>query len=71
MNHIKQIRINAGFNTSKEAAKALKISNSMMSSLECGCKRPSIDLAFVMRNILKCTLDEIYLPYNYTESEVS
>lgn len=63
MNHIKQLRIKSNFKTANLAAEALGISRSMMKKIECGRKRPSIDLGFEMTKVFNCTLDDIFLPY--------
>lgn len=70
MKHIKYIRKKAGFRTAEEGATALNISLSMMRKLDCGDKRPSIDLAFVMTQVFNCSLEDIFLPYNSTQSVV-
>lgn len=63
MNHIKQLRMNAGFKTAKLAAEALEISISMMKKMEIGIKKPSIELGFKMEQVFNCNLYDIFLPY--------
>ena len=63
MNHIKQLRKNAGIKTSKEAAKFLNISDNMMYQMERGVKRPSPKLAIAISKVFNCTLEDIFLPY--------
>nr|MBO2495054.1 transcriptional regulator [Clostridia bacterium] len=68
-NHITQLRKRAGFETAKKAAKALGISNGMMYQMEGGYKKPSPDLALKMAKLFQCTLEEIFLPFNTTNSD--
>ena len=63
MNHIKRLRTNANYKTAEKAAEALGVSSSLMRKLECGVKRPSIDLAFRMTEKFNCSLEDIFLPY--------
>lgn len=67
-NHITKLRKNAGFKTAKIAAKALNISDGMMYQMEGGHKKPSPELAIKMSSLFKCTLEDIFLPFNTTNS---
>lgn len=67
-NHITNLRKKAGFKTAKDAAKALKISNGMMYQVEGGYKKPGSLLGMKMSTLFKCTMEEIFLPYNTTNS---
>jgi len=67
-NHITELRKNAGFKTAKIAAKALGISDGMMYQMESGHKKPSPELAIKMSNLFECTLEDIFLPFNTTNS---
>ncbi|WP_422447867.1 helix-turn-helix transcriptional regulator [Thermoanaerobacterium sp. DL9XJH110] len=67
-NHITKLRKNAGFKTAKIAAKALGISSGMMYQMEGGHKKPSPELAIKMSSLFKCTLEDIFLPFNTTNS---
>ena len=67
-NHITDLRKKAGFKTAKDAAKALKISNGMTYQVEGGYKKPGSTLGVKMSKLFKCTMEEIFLPYNTTNS---
>lgn len=67
-NHITTLRKKAGFDTAKEAAKALNISNGMMYQMEGGYKTPGSQLAIKMSKQFNCTLEDIFLPFNTTKS---
>ncbi|AJA42555.1 helix-turn-helix transcriptional regulator (endogenous virus) [Clostridium phage phiCTC2B] len=67
-NHITNLRKKAGFDTAKEAAKSLDISNSMMYQMEGGYKKPSPQLAIKMSKQFDCTLEDIFLLFNTTNS---
>lgn len=67
-NHITILRKKAGFNTAREAAESLDISNSMMYQLEGGYKKPGSKLAFEMSNKFNCSMEDIILPYITTNS---
>lgn len=69
MTHIKTLRRNAGIKTAKEAAIKLGISAGMVYQMEQGIKKPSPKTAFKMSDLYKCTLEDIFLPYNTTNSE--
>ncbi|HGG0416141.1 TPA: helix-turn-helix transcriptional regulator [Clostridium sporogenes] len=69
-NHITGLRKKAGFDTAKEAAKALKISNGMMYQMEGGYKTPGPKLAIKMSRKFNCTLEDIFLPFNTTDSDM-
>ncbi|WP_042683148.1 helix-turn-helix transcriptional regulator [Anaerosalibacter massiliensis] len=68
-NHITRLRKKSGFETAKEAAKKLKISDSMMYQMEGGYKQPSSNLGIKMAEVFNCTLEEIFLPFNTTNSD--
>jgi len=68
-NHITQLRTKAGIKTAKEASEKLKISAGMMYQVEEGVKRPSPTLAIKMSKLFNCTLDNIFLPYDVTNSD--
>lgn len=68
-NHITKLRKKAGLQTAKEAAYKLDISESMMYQMEGGYKKPSPNLGLKMSSLFNCTLEEIFLPYNTTNSE--
>lgn len=70
-NHITNLRKNAGFETAKSAAKRLDISDSMMYQMEGGYKQPSPSLGLKMTKIFNCTLEDIFLPFNTTNSDNS
>lgn len=67
-NHITDLRKKAGFDTAKEAAKNLGISNSMMYQMEGGYKNPSPQLAIKMARQFNCKLEDIFLYDNTTIS---
>ncbi|HDI3055738.1 TPA: transcriptional regulator [Clostridium botulinum] len=67
-NHITALRKKAGFDTAKDAAKVLNISNGMMYQMEGGYKTPGSQLAIRMSKQFKCTLEDIFLPFNTTDS---
>lgn len=68
-NHITDLRKKAGFNTARDAAKGLKISDSMMYQMEGGYKQPSPSLGLKMAELFNCTLEEIFLPFNTTDGD--
>ncbi|EHQ92187.1 helix-turn-helix transcriptional regulator [Desulfosporosinus youngiae] len=68
-NHITQLRTKAGIKTAKEASEKLKISAGMMYQMEEGVKKPSPTLAIKMAKLFNCTLENIFLPYNITNSD--
>ena len=68
-NHITDLRKRAGFNTARDAAKKLKISDSMMYQMEGGHKQPSPNLGLKMTELFNCTLEDIFLPFNTTDSD--
>lgn len=68
-NHITKLRKKAGFDTAKDAAEILEISNSMMYQMEGGYKKPSPQLAIKMSKQFNCTLEDIFLPSNTTNSD--
>lgn len=68
-NHITELRKKSGFETAKDAAEKLGISDSMMYQMEGGYKQPSPSLGMRMAEIFKCTLEDIFLPFNTTSSD--
>lgn len=68
-NHITELRKKAGFNTVKEVTAKLQISDSMMYQIEGGYKKPSSDLAIQMSRLFNCTMEDIFLPCNTTNSD--
>lgn len=68
-NHITKIRKNAGYKTVKAAAEKLEISAGMLFQVEEGKKKPSPKLGIKMTGIFNCTLEEIFLPFDTTNSE--
>lgn len=68
-NHITELRKKSGFKTAKEVAKKLEISDSMMYQVEGGYKKPSPSLGIKMAEIFDCTLEDIFLPFNTTNSD--
>lgn len=68
-NHMKSLRLNAGYATTQEVANALGVSESMIRKIDYGFKKPGIFLAIKMKKIYNCTLEQIFLPYYITESE--
>ncbi len=68
-NHITKLRQDSGIDTAKEAATKLNISNSMMYQIEGGHKKPSPRLGIKMTRLFNCTLEDIFLPYNTTDSD--
>lgn len=67
-NHITKLRKDAGYETAKEAATKLNISDGMMYQMEGNYKRPGINLAIKMSNLFNCSLEEIFLPFTATNS---
>ena len=67
INHLKELRINAGLPTVKEAGKKLSCSDSMIFQCESGVKVPGRKLATKMCEVYKCTMSDIY-PINSTNS---
>lgn len=67
-NHITELRKKSGFKTAKAAAEKLKISHSMMYQIEEGHKQPSASLGIKMAKLFNCTLEDIFLPFNTTNS---
>lgn len=67
-NHITYLRKKAGFNTAQNAAKELNISSSMMYQMEGNHKQPSVELGFKMAELFNCTLEDIFLPFDTTNS---
>lgn len=68
-NHTKDLRVQAGIKTAREAAEKLEISDSMIYQIEQGIKRPGPNLAIKMSQLYGCTLEDIFLPYHTTKSE--
>ena len=68
-NHITDLRLKAGIKTARKAAIKLGISAGMMYQMEGGLKRPGSLLAIKMRSLFNCTLEDIFLPYDTTESD--
>ena len=68
-NHITDLRLKSGIKTAKEAARSLRISYGMMYQVEEGLKTPSPRLAINMSRLFGCSLEEIFLPSNTTESD--
>jgi len=68
-NHITKLRKKSGFETAKEAAEKLKISDSMMYQMEGGYKQPSPNLGIKMAELFKCSLEDIFLPFNTTNGD--
>jgi putative transcriptional regulator len=68
-NHITDLRKQSGYKTAKVAAEKLEISNGMMFQMEQGIKRPSPGLAIKMAKEFNCTLEDIFLPFNTTNSD--
>jgi putative transcriptional regulator len=71
MQHLKILRLKAKIKYAKTAARKLGISYSMMTQMEQGIKRPSSDLAVEIAKLYNCSLEDIFLPYNSTDSEKS
>jgi hypothetical protein len=67
--HLKGLRLAAGFKTLKEVHIITKISISMLSSIENGCKLPSPQLAAKLVQAYKCSYNDIFLPYDFTVGE--
>lgn len=67
-NHITKIRKKAGYKTVKKAAEKLEISSGMLYQIEEGFKKPSPNLGIKMSGLFNCTLEDIFLPFNTTES---
>jgi DNA-binding XRE family transcriptional regulator len=59
-NPIKQLRLNAGIRTVKEAAEKLKVSESHLYKIEQGKSMPGIALAVKMVRLYGCGLNDIY-----------
>ena len=68
-NHITQLRLKAKIETAKEAALRLGISSGMMYQMEEDIKRPGSILAIRMTELFGCKLEDIFLPFNTTESD--
>lgn len=68
-NHITELRKKSGFETAKEAAEYLGISDSMMYQMEGGYKQPSPSLGIRMTKIFECTLEDIFLPFDTTDGD--
>ncbi|HAE91683.1 MAG TPA: transcriptional regulator [Tissierella sp.] len=68
-NHITELRKKSGYITVKKAAEKLEISDSMMYQVEGGYKQPSPSLGIRMAEVFNCTLEEIFLPFNTTDSD--
>lgn len=68
-NHITKLRKKAGFNTVSEVTSLLNISDSMLYQIEGGWKKPGCDLALRMSKLFNCTMEDIFLPYNTTNSD--
>lgn len=54
-----------------EAAEKLDISVSMLYQIEGGHKKPSPKLGIKMSKLFNCTLEDIFLPYDTTNSDKS
>jgi putative transcriptional regulator len=68
-NHLTDLRKKAGYKTAKEVSKKLNISTGMVYQMEGGYKKPSIELALKMVELYKCSLEDIFLPLNTTDSD--
>ncbi len=68
-NHITQLRVRSGFETAKKSAQKLGISAGMMYQMEEGLKRPGSLLAIRMAELFGCKLEDIFLPFNTTNSD--
>ena len=68
-NHLTELRKNAGFKTAKETAEYLEISEGMVYQMEEGYKRPSSKLAIKMAELFNCSLEDIFLPFDTTNSD--
>ena len=67
-NHLTTLRKIAGIETCREAAILFGVCKGMMYQMEEGLKRPGISLAIKMTKVYDCTLDDIFLPFNTTDS---
>jgi putative transcriptional regulator len=68
-NHLTDLRKKAGFKTAKQLADKLKISMGMVYQMEGGLKKPSVSLALKMAKLYNCSLEDIFLPRNTTDSD--
>ncbi len=69
-NHITKLRKKAGYNTVKKVAGKLNISTGMMYQMEGNYKKPSPNLALRMAHLFNCSLEDIFLPYITTNSDI-
>ncbi|GIW49163.1 MAG: hypothetical protein KatS3mg079_639 [Caloramator sp.] len=65
----KELRIKAGFQTAKEAAKSLGISYSMYHKIETGYREPGKELIKKMCEIFHCSIEDIFLAIEVTKSD--
>lgn len=65
---IKDLRLKAGLSTSS-AVKILGISHSMLYKVEQGYRSPSRDLIKRMSLVYECTIEEIFLALDITNSD--
>ena len=68
-NHITQLRKKSGFKYVGTAAEKLGISKSMLYQIEGFYKKPSSDLGIKMAEEFNCSLEDIFLPFNTTNSD--
>ena len=56
---LRDLRTSKGI-TTRQLAEVLKVSKSMYHAIECGQRKPSIDLVYMLSVIYKCSMDFIY-----------
>ena len=71
MNHITELRQLSGIETITKLADVLDVGISTISQIESGSRKPSLKLASKMKQLFSCTYDDIFLPYNFANSEIN
>lgn len=66
-NQLKILRLSQDL-TVEEVSEKVGVTKSMLYQIEGGYKKPSSKTAIKLAKIYKCTLDDIFLPKNQTDS---
>ena len=67
-NHVELLRKELGLNQ-EDFAKAIRVSRQTVSSIETGKYNPSLELAFIISDFFKKTIEEIFIYERKMENE--